>query len=199
MGLLCHLGSRHTPRRLRVPLQIAVASDVASDFHSAPGLQGRRRYINIQRQRSEWGTTPRAGSGGVETPTSEGAFADSNPCHRAKHLSRLPTEPIVLISPPNHHTTTRTSNYTALNPAGCQLPTEPLSRATYTNLTTATLNVTGGSRARHLSSPLTEPVVLIIPPHHHTTISTSNYTALNPAGCQLPILLFRRCQIWQSG
>ena len=36
-------------------------------YDSAPGLQGRRRYINIQR--AEWGTTPHAGSGGVETPT----------------------------------------------------------------------------------------------------------------------------------
>ena len=36
-------------------------------YDSAPGLQGRRRYINIQR--TEWGTTPHAGSGGVETPT----------------------------------------------------------------------------------------------------------------------------------
>ena len=35
--------------------------------HSAPGLQGRRRYINIRR--AEWGTTPYAGSGGVEAPT----------------------------------------------------------------------------------------------------------------------------------
>ena len=34
---------------------------------SAQGLQGRRRYTNIQR--AEWGTTPYAGSGGVETPT----------------------------------------------------------------------------------------------------------------------------------
>ena len=36
-------------------------------YDSAPGLQGRRRYINIQR--AEWGTTPHAGSGGVETLT----------------------------------------------------------------------------------------------------------------------------------
>ena len=39
----------------------------AAPHDSAPGLQGRRRYINIQR--AEWGTTPHAGSGGVETPT----------------------------------------------------------------------------------------------------------------------------------
>ena len=34
---------------------------------SAPGLQGRRRYISIQRP--EWGTTPLRALVGVETPT----------------------------------------------------------------------------------------------------------------------------------
>ena len=35
---------------------------------SAPGFQGRRRYISIQRP--EWGTTPLRALVGVETPTS---------------------------------------------------------------------------------------------------------------------------------
>ena len=42
-----------------------IRTDICYD--SAPGLQGRRCYISIQR--AEWGTTPHAGSGGVETPT----------------------------------------------------------------------------------------------------------------------------------
>ena len=49
---------------------------------SAPGLQGRRRYINIQR--TEWGTTPRAGSGGVETLTRGAPIGIKPPLCRAK-------------------------------------------------------------------------------------------------------------------
>ena len=63
--------------------------DALHDYDSAPGLQGRRRYINIQR--AEWGTTPHAGSGGVETPTIK---VRSNTCP----LSRSPASPSLSLS-----------------------------------------------------------------------------------------------------
>ena len=47
-------------------------------YDSAPGLQGRRRYINIRR--AQWGTTPHAGSGGVETPTTKVRGPARTPC-----------------------------------------------------------------------------------------------------------------------
>jgi len=55
--------------RVRILLRCDCLRQSAVYDDSAPGLQGRRRYTSIQR--AEWGTTPHAGSGGVETPTSK--------------------------------------------------------------------------------------------------------------------------------